>query len=63
MNHNQFQTEPTYSRRQPCGTLTLDEDVVKKLEEAVGQTEELAEKKKVVTMQVRKSIVYLTSDT
>ena len=33
--------------------MTLDEDVVKRLEQVVGQTEELAEKKKLVTMQVR----------
>ncbi len=38
--------------RQPCGTQTLDEDVVRALEDCVEKSSDSEGKKKVVTMQV-----------
>lgn len=45
------------AHRQPCGTLTLDEDVVKALEETIDNSQG-EETKKLITMQVRPHLLF-----
>lgn len=48
----------TTSGKQPCGTLTVDEPLVKAIEEALADSDAQRQPKKQITMQVKPHLIY-----